>query len=378
MNRREFLKLGAVAATAPFADVLADESAAGNLPKWAVERINEAAARFTEWKGTDETVSFTFLTDVHSRLTEMAPVPDFSNSRYHTLFTFAAADRTECDFLVDGGDHDYDNGRPTPEEALKRMAVTESIYRDYAAKPVLFCLGNHDHGSYPPDRKSPRPISSQLFGDTFNGLAEKHGFKIVFGENRSWGYYDVPGKKFRAIFCNTSDDGYYGFSVSQLEFIRNALFSMPEDWVGAAFGHFCVFTEIGHWKGPRPTEAKRRKEFMDLLQDFVEKRPNSFAGYFCGDSHFDNEMEWRGVNWTVFQGYGGVGRAAKPWGARTTSFSRSKDALFDIVAVKPAAGEFKIFRVGAGSPSCDRLCVYHNKFVPKQPAPTPARTASAG
>ena len=94
----------------------------------------------------------------------------------------------------------------------------------------------------------------------------------------------------------------------------------------------------------------------------MKKRPNSFAGYFCGDSHFDNEMEWRGVNWTVFQGYGGVGRAAKPWGARTVAFSRAKSMLFDIVAVKPSVGEFKIFRVGAGGPACDRLCVYHNKF----------------
>jgi len=238
------------------------------------------------------------------------------------------------------------------------------VYEGYTAKPVLFCLGNHDHGSYPADKKSPRPISSALFGDTFNGLAEKHGFKLAFGENKSWGFYDVPGKKFRAIFCNTSDDGYYGVSVSQLDFIKKALETMPEGWTAAAFGHYCVFSEIGHWKNPNMTlfSCKRRKEFMDVLESFVKTRPNAFAGYFCGDSHFDNEMELRGVNWTIFQGYGGVGRANKPWGARTVSFSRAKDMLFDIVAVKPSVGEFKIFRVGAGGPSCDRLCVFHNRF----------------
>jgi hypothetical protein len=363
MNRREFLKLGAVAAALPAAKSIgADAAAAGALPPWAVAKINEAVARFKAWKGKDDVVSFIFVTDVHSRLTEISPTPVFSNSRYHVLFAQAAADQAGCDFLVDGGDHDYDNGRPSPEEALKRMAVTRHVYEGYKAKPVLFCLGNHDHGSYPADKKSPRPISSQLFGDTFNGLAEKHGFKIVFGDNRSWGYYDVPGRKFRAIFCNTSDDGYYGFSVSQLDFIKNALHTMPADWTGAAFGHFCVFSEIGHWKGFGSTEAKRRAEFMSILEGFVKERPNSFAGYFCGDSHFDNEMEWHGVNWTIFQGYGGVGRASKPWGARTVPFNRANDMLFDIVAVKPSAGEFKIFRVGAGGPACDRLCVYHNKF----------------
>ncbi len=73
-------------------------------------------------------------------------------------------------------------------------------------------------------------------------------------------------------------------------------------------------------------------------------------------------MELRGVNWTIFQGYGGVGRANKPWGARTVPFSRANNMLFDIVAVKPSVGEFKIFRVGAGGPACDRLCVFHNRF----------------
>ena len=174
----------------------------------------------------------------------------------------------------------------------------------------------------------------------------------------------MPGKKFRAIFCNTSDDGYYGVSVSQLDFLKKALETMPEGWTAAAFGHYCMFSEIGHWKNPNMTlhEAKHRKEFMDVLESFVKTRPNAFAGYFCGDSHFDNEMELRGVNWTIFQGYGGVGRANKPWGARTVSFSRANDMLFDIVAVKPSVGEFKIFRVGAGGPSCDRLCVFHNRF----------------
>ena len=361
MNRREFLKLGAVAVALPAAKTIgAGAAGAGALPPWAEGQIDEAVARFRAWKGKDEVISFTFVTDVHSHLEEIPPVPDFSNSRFHVLFAQAAADRAGCDFLVDGGDHDYDLGRPSNEQVFKRVAVTEHVYCQYAAKPVLFCLGNHDHGFAASGK--PRPISSQLFGDTFNGIAEKHGFKLVFGENRSWGYYDVPGKKFRAIFCNTSDDGYYGFSVSQLDFVKNALESMPDDWTAAAFGHFCVFTEIGHWKSFGSTEAKRRAEFMAVLQEFVKKRPNSFAGYFCGDSHFDNEMEWRGVNWTVFQGYGGVGRAAKPWGARTVAFSRAKSMLFDIVAVKPSVGEFKIFRVGAGGTACDRLCVYHNKF----------------
>ena len=120
MKRREFLKLGAgVAALSVLKGQAVETPHAGFLPDWAEAKINEAVARYKAWKGADETIAFTFMTDVHSRLTEKAAKPDFTNSRYHVLFAQAAADRAGCDFLVDGGDHDYDNGRPSPEEALK-------------------------------------------------------------------------------------------------------------------------------------------------------------------------------------------------------------------------------------------------------------------
>ena len=358
MTRKGFLF--GTAAAAVTVRVGAANDIRDGLPAWANAQIDEAVARYKAWKGADETVAFTFITDVHSRLTAKTAPIDFSNSRYHALFVQAAADRAGCDFLVEGGDHDYDNGCKSDEEALQRMAMAESVYHDYKARPVLFCLGNHDHGPFL-GRKT-RPISSELFGNTFNGLAERHGFKLVFGDNRSWGYFDVPGKRFRAIFCNTSDDGYYGISQSQIDFVANALKSMPQDWTAAAFGHFCVFNEIGHWKRYQNGDvAKGKQAFMAALEAFAKERPNALTGYFCGDSHFDNEMEFHGVNWTISQGYGGVDKANKPWGARTVAFSRGKEMLFELVAVKPSVGEFRVFRVGAGGAAFDRTCFYFNR-----------------
>ena len=333
--------------------------ARSGLPEWAASQIDDAVSRFKAWKGDDDVIAFTFITDIHSHATEAACPPDFGDSRYHPLFTFAVADRAGCDFLVDAGDHDYEMGSPAPGDPLRRMAVTRAVYEGYAAKPVLFCLGNHDHG--PSLGKGvPRPISSALFGDTFNGLAERHGFRPVFGTNRSWGYYDVPGRKFRAVFCNTSDQGYYGLSDDQLRFVRSALDSLPEGHAVAVFGHFCVFDEIGHWKG-QPDTARGKDEFMKTLEDFARRRPNTLVGYFCGDSHFDNEQEFRGVNWTVSQGYGGVGRYDLPWGARFRPFDPSRTMCFELVGVKPTTGEFRMFRVGNGAAECDRTCVYFNR-----------------
>ena len=362
-TRRDFMGFAALAAALPAVGAEEKKGATG-LPAWADAKIDEAVARFLKWKGADEVASFVFITDVHSKLTQKADPPDFGNSRYHVLFAQAAADRAGCDFIVDGGDHDYQNGCKSAAESLQRMAVAESVYHDYKARPVLFCLGNHDHG-LADDRKSPAPISSQLFGDTFNGLAEKHGFKLVFGENRSWGYYDAAKSKFRAIFCNTSDEGYYGFSQSQVDFVAQALETLPDGWSAAAFGHFCVFNEIGHWKQYQGDCAKRKQEFMSTLEKFSKARPNALVGYFCGDSHFDNEMELRGVNWTISQGYGGVDRANLPWGARFQPFSRGQNMLFEIVGVKPQKGEFRLFRVGAGGEASDRICSYFSKYEKK-------------
>ena len=362
-NRRTFLGLGV--ATAALPPRLHAEDAADvrdGLPAWANQAIGAAVTRYRAWKGADETISFTFVTDIHSRLMEMPAQPNFADSRFHVLFAEAAADRAGCDFLVDGGDHDYDNGVKSDDEALARMAVTEKVYRDYARRPVLFCLGNHDHGNYL-GRKT-RPISSELFGETFNGLADRHGFKLTFGANKSWGYFDVPGKKFRAIFCNTSDEAYYGMSAGQIAFVKQALESMPTGWAAAAFGHFCVFDEIGHWKQYQDGSAMKGKTaFIDMLQGFVKQRPNDLVGYFCGDSHFDNQLEYKGVNWTISQGYGGVGRDNLPWGARNLGWvRRDAEMLFELVAVKPSAGEFRVFRVGKGGEGCDRTCCYLNVF----------------
>ena len=362
MNRRDFLTMGTCAAVLPTLGAPAAERDAGKLPGWAEARIDAAVARYLQWKGGDETVAFTFMTDTHSYVERIADPPDFGNSRYHALFAMAAADRAGCDFLVEGGDHDYDHGNPSREVIQRRMDVVRGLYEGYAARPVLFCLGNHDHGPFADDRSLPRPVSSRLFGETFNGLAVRHGHKLVFGDNPSWGYYDIPAKKFRAVFCNTSDEGYYGFSQAQVEFVERTLDTLPAGWTVALFGHYCVFNEIGHWKQSTGVGAKRKAEFMGVLEGFAQRRPNTLAGYFCGDSHFDNEMDWRGVCWTISQGYGGIGRGDKPWGARTIAFDRSRDMLFELVAVKPSIGEFKVFRVGAGDAAFDRLCVYFNRL----------------
>ena len=137
--------------------------------------------------------------------------------------------------------------------------------------------------------------------------------------------------------------------------------------------HFCIRTEIGYWKTFRTTSAKRQDVAIRILEDFVAHRAGeaegvkwnfaslretAFAGCFFGDSHFDNYVKTNGVDYSISQGYGTVSPKEIENGGVYTPFSRVKQMLVDLVAVKPAKREVRIFRVGAGGEVRDRGYLY--------------------
>ena len=138
---------------------------AGAIPAWAEQEIAAAVARYNAWKGADTTVAFTVITDVHSRLVRLGDPVDWSNSLAHQILAQKAAERAGCDFLADLGDHDFQVGPKDQAEVDARLATTQAIYAENP-RPVLFALGNHDHGD--PQKKT--FVSSARFGETFNGL----------------------------------------------------------------------------------------------------------------------------------------------------------------------------------------------------------------
>ena len=102
-------------------------------------------------------------------------------------------------------------------------------------------MGNHDHakGRY----------TSQQFGDTFNrGINKGKGHNIVLSACGTWGYYDIPAKKFRMVFLNTSDEGYGGMSREQLQFLADTFLAAPEGWHVAVMQHIQVPHILGCWR----------------------------------------------------------------------------------------------------------------------------------
>lgn len=350
------------------------------LPAWALREIETTAKRLRQWCGNESAVVFPYVTDIHSRnVTLPKEIKDFSDSKLHILFAQRAADVMNADFMADLGDIDLDLSiRVSPpevwppkfkpgelEDAKQRLTTHGELYRHWH-RPVLFSMGNHDH--------SHGRISSREYGQFLNvGITQAQGHPLTLSPNGDYGYFDMPGKRTRAIFLNSSDEGYYGYSLAQLRFLIEALSTLPADWTVLSMQHFCIKTSIGHWVSFPNVKAKRQELAIAILEAFAARTKGSaeglqwdfstlttqaFAGFFFGDSHFDHYLKENGIDYTISQGYGGIRDQDMIPGAIKTPFSRKTQLLVDVVAVKPSKREVRVFRIGAGGEKRDRGYTY--------------------
>ena len=117
MRRRDFLACAGAACMAggiPAASSAASAQAVFRLrdavaiPAWAKREICLGLSRYWMWKGSDETVAFPIVTDVHSRMGEMPRDLSFADSKMHIFRAQHAAEEGMADFLADLGDIDLD------------------------------------------------------------------------------------------------------------------------------------------------------------------------------------------------------------------------------------------------------------------------------
>lgn len=340
--------------------------------------IDAALARYRVWKGDAETVAFTYVTDIHSRYGDVSDPPDYSDTKMHVPLALWAADRAEADFAADLGDQDFELAAVTRPNFEARVQASRILYGNYVSRPVLFCVGNHDYGHRSPFDLE-MPLSSSKFGELFCRMAADHGFDVRYGSDPSWGYYDVAAKKTRTFFLNSSDGGYYGFSKSQLEFLRDNVCNLPDGWTVLVLQHYTPLPGYaGRCRGgirPRPNPrfprcdvqsqmlvdivARKKGGGEDLEWDFtcLAARDIRFAGCVCGDYHTDQTGNYMGVPVAISQGYGkweGPDDLSEMRRTIYTYFNPNEEPLFELVAVKPDERIVHVFRVGAGAPARDR------------------------
>jgi len=346
------------------------------MPAWVDRQIGEARARFEGWRGADAAVVFPVVTDIHAARPLFALPPDFRDTKFHVLFAQRAALAFRADFFAELGDIGFDRDlswKPSKrEDALLRLESQRNLYKDFSL-PVLFCMGNHDCGRAYGGFFSEVRLSTKEYGGMFTGMTRRKGAALVTGPNEDYGYYDVPGKKCRVFFLNTSDSGEVGFSPEQMAFLARGL-SVPTGTCAVVMSHKCIHPTIGKWKGDKPGTIKNGNLCMTMLADFVKgskgaegsvrwdftgNKGATFAACLFGDSHFNDQAVTNGVNFVITQGYGTISAKDLPDGVDyVTPVDRTRTMLVDVVAIKPARREMKIFRIGAGGPERDRAFTF--------------------
>ena len=360
------------------------------LPDWAVAQIEEGISRYRAWRGADLTVSVPLVTDIHSHRPGLGNPPAWGDSKSHVFFQRAIAQAAESDFLANLGDLDFDidilGKAPDWSKVQPVIDGFVAAYRE-ETRPCLFSVGNHDHakGRY----------TSKQFGDAFNrGINAPHGHELHLSECGTWGYLDLAEKKFRAVFLNTSDEGYLGFSAKQMQFLSDTLASAPEGWSVAVMQHANIPGFIAEWRRfigdgnfkRSGIETHIVEDFAnhrgDLVQgfnnppvkgeyggikwDFAASKAN-LAGVFQGHLHAESFLKYGNVPYVIRPGYGTI-----PWDCRCGEwrdpkmdpetgrmvFSPAKAMMIDLVAVKPLKRSVHVFRFGFGGEKSELEYVY--------------------
>ena len=315
-----------------------------------IDGITAGIRDFQAWKQQDQCVVFPIITDLHSNLTESDPRNCQKRiSVKHLELLFQAAEAAQADFAADLGDEGFEIPLKTEEEGTRLLDYMNSFCSEKTV-PFIHCIGNHD-----------------LFFDRLNGafwggwLAGINEGKTGFNVERDGGYgcFDIPGKKCRVLFLNTSDNpARSGLSEKQLAYLQEQLKSLPSGHTAVILTHICPLN-AARWRNyPVMDTAFRFPELTGLLTEFV-RFGGKLAGVFSGDSHFDYFDSRDGVNYFVSQGCGGIGPNQLPPQARVyhqhseqlgrgDTFDSTEYCLIDLAAIKTEKREVRIFRLGAG------------------------------
>ena len=318
-------------------------------------QVEETYKRYAAWKGDDEVVCFPVLTDVHTA------------GRYtylHIGYGAEAAKRFGADFMANLGDIGLNAYPATVDAAYAKTVVDNTQAQMLKYDGVwLYTAGNHDW-----DAGEGKFLTEQFLTDTFQKpWQEKAGENLHLTPGKVYGYYDVPGKKLRVIFLNSQGTGtqegfYYIFDEPQLAWFQGLLDATPEDLDVMVMCHYMPHP-LGRWTtSVNSTPAytlESNAHLMSILSDFSHgKGQGRLVGLLTGDAHFNLYVREDDVNYFISQGYGWVVPELLMPTTTHAFFDYTQMLCIDVVAIKPAKNEVKIFRIGAGGAAYDNAFNY--------------------
>ena len=416
LERRDFMK-GAVAAAAVSAlpKLQAAEeklSVDGHaFPDWVAKPILEGVARYRAWKGDDETVAFPIMTDCHSKSWGFSNISlsNYDNLKYatveslnldfkgpenwrdaklHVLMMRKLAHLAGADFIADLGDHDFQFfafKEPIPIELARAAMLPYRKLYETETLPTFFARGNHDHSS--------NRIPDEEYGEKFNrSLNAKKNLNWKLSADGTFGYFDIPEKKFRAVFLNSSRKYVNGLDAEELQFMADAFASAPEGWTVIEMEHIPVHTML-HWHRSLAAEQDRNMRVAHAIMDayanrrghfwqgwgrserdtwtlpggqgkvrwYFENVKSHFGGAFFGHEHVEDFINYGNVPLVTRPGLGTVPRdciAGEMRDPKNGGYLPKDTILLDLVAIKPTKRQVHVFRCGLGGLASDLEYTY--------------------
>ena len=146
----------------------------------------------------------------------------------------------------------------------------------------------------------------------------------------------------------------YIFDDEQLGWLRKLLSETPEGMNIVLFSHQCAHLG-GRWlTGSGLTYSPGSEALMSILSEF-KASGSRIMGLFCGDSHVNALLEKEGVTYFISQGYGiddGTCQMQREI-QKNIKYNYTRTFCVDVIAIKPATGEIRSFRIGAGGSDMD-------------------------
>ncbi len=332
------------------------------IPAWFDQEVEKVQQRIQQWQGEDPVVLFPIITDVHSGGRE---------TYRHVAYLNHAAKTLPFDFIADLGDIGLDvPATKELEVALPFLQRHADLHHQFPGISINL-VGNHDQNR---NGGPGNGFNDRELGEIFNvpSLRKSTSLRqLTLAENGTYGFVDIPARKVRVFFLNTSDrqdPAYYTVSIPQMQFLAYHMQFTEPGWTVLVLSHYCMWDDLGAWardtiRGAhwetlltlfREFNAGGKGEAEGVKWDFSRNVNCRMVAYITGDSHFDVTEVHDGILVAISQGFGGVSPIDVPRWASRLDFNPDQQTLVDLVAVKPEKKELRIFRLGIGGEERDR------------------------
>ena len=249
------------------------------IPSFVKQEVKSAEDRIKAISN-ENTVSFSYITDMHGDQEEIAPI--INAHTFRQIGTNKLIDFGVCAGDITTGQYaDFESGK-----ALYNLEYYSNMLRD-TDSPVLFARGNHDCNTR---QSADVAISGNQY---YESVLKQLNGDVVFNEDDLGGdyyYKDLEDKKIRICVLNAFNGENYEFVFGdkQLEFVENKVLDFsnknnPDEWQILFISH-TIDESSEHKEVPADNE-----KMYSIINKFQEEKGTVIA-IITGHHHKDSTI----------------------------------------------------------------------------------------